>query len=81
MSTDTTPPESQDAADSHPEPQEDKCPACTEETSRPRDDADKESWVRCDACKTWYHWRCAGEGDLEAVGKWYVSSVRRSAGS
>ena len=35
--------------------------------------AEKESWVRCDACKTWFHWRCAGEGDLDAVGKWYVA--------
>ena len=31
----------------------------------------KEDWVRCDACKVWFHWRCAGEGgDLEVIDKW-----------
>lgn len=31
----------------------------------------KEDWVRCDACKVWFHWRCAGEGDdLETIDKW-----------
>lgn len=52
---------------------EDKCPACKDgSTTSDWNDADKESWVRCDACKKWFHWRCAGDGDLEAVGKWYV---------
>lgn len=58
---------------SEPQPQdEDRCPACKEETRLDWNDADKENWVRCDACKTWFHWRCVGEGDLEAIGKWYV---------
>jgi hypothetical protein len=52
--------------------EEDKCPACKEETRSDWNEEDKESWVRCDACKKWFHWRCAGEGDLEAIGKWYV---------
>lgn len=71
--TTETPPESVDQTDSQPaHKDEDKCPACTEETTQDWDAADKESWVRCDACKRWFHWRCAGEGDLETVGKWYA---------
>lgn len=51
---------------------DDRCPACsTDGTSENWAAADKESWVRCDACKTWFHWRCAGNGgDLDAVDKW-----------
>jgi F-box/leucine-rich repeat protein 10/11 len=49
---------------------DDTCPACDANES-PLNAAEKESWVRCDACKTWYHWTCAGDGgDLEAVDKW-----------
>ena len=73
-STDATPPMSQDAGatDSQPEPQsDDKCPACSDGTAQQeKDSGEKESWVRCDACKTWFHWRCAGDGDLDAIGKW-----------
>ena len=54
--------------------QDDKCPACKDqELDEALVGADKEQWVRCDACKIWFHWRCAGEGDLDAVDKWYVS--------
>ena len=68
-----TPPESQDVSDSRPaHKDEDRCPACTEKATENWNAADKESWVRCDACKKWFHWRCAGEGDLETVGKWYA---------
>jgi hypothetical protein len=50
--------------------QDDACPACKADES-PLNAAEKESWVRCDACKTWYHWVCAGNGDdIEAVDKW-----------
>ncbi|KAI0822678.1 Clavaminate synthase-like protein [Trametes gibbosa] len=57
--------------------EDDKCPACKD---NPIDGAvlgeqlaaDKEKWVRCDACKTWFHWRCVGQGgDLDAVDKWF----------
>ncbi|KAH8110283.1 Clavaminate synthase-like protein [Phellopilus nigrolimitatus] len=48
-----------------------RCPQC-------KDDADdgaaavKEDWVRCDACKVWFHWRCVGDGgDLEVLDKWF----------
>ena len=50
---------------------DDSCPACNADES-PLNAAQKESWVRCDACKIWYHWVCAGNGgDLEAIDKWY----------
>lgn len=50
---------------------DDKCPACQDEGEQNSDSADRESWVRCDACKNWFHWRCVGEqGDLENVDKW-----------
>lgn len=54
--------------------QDDRCPAC--QAGQPEDPpavAEKEQWVRCDACKTWFHWRCVGQGgDLDAVDKWYA---------
>ena len=50
----------------------DLCRACKVDAVNQVTDASKENWVRCDSCKTWYHWRCVGEGDdLETVGKWY----------
>ncbi|KAI0362800.1 Clavaminate synthase-like protein [Trametes cingulata] len=56
---------------------DDRCPACKDaqvkaEGESEQSAADKEKWVRCDACKTWFHWRCVGEGgDLDAVDKWF----------
>lgn len=53
--------------------QEDLCPACSVALTRDIKDEDSESWVRCDFCKTWYHWRCVGEnGQLETIDKWFV---------
>jgi hypothetical protein len=53
--------------------QEDLCPACSVSLPRRLKDEDSESWVRCDSCKTWYHWRCVGEdGQLETIDKWFV---------
>lgn len=50
--------------------EENRCPACLEASVK-EEVLGKESWVRCDACKKWFHWRCAGEGDdLETVDKW-----------
>lgn len=62
--------------------QDDKCPACKDaQGDTPLTVAEKEKWVRCDACKSWFHWRCVGEGgDLDAVDKWCVLlSKSRSA--
>ncbi|KAI0798128.1 JmjC domain-containing histone demethylation protein 1 [Abortiporus biennis] len=53
---------------------DDTCPACVDKVadqeSKP---TEPESWVRCDACKVWFHWRCAGnpEMDLDTIDKWY----------
>jgi hypothetical protein len=53
--------------------QEDLCPSCNVSLTRDLKDEDSESWVRCDFCKTWYHWRCVGEnGQLEVIDKWSV---------
>lgn len=53
--------------------QEDLCPSCNVSLTRDHKDEDSESWVRCDFCKTWYHWRCVGEnGQLETIDKWSV---------
>ena len=54
--------------------QEDLCPSCSVSLTRNQvKDDDSESWVRCDFCKTWYHWRCVGEnGQLETIDKWFV---------
>lgn len=61
-----------DASNSQSEHQDDdKCPAC-EDVGIQADKVEQESWVRCDACRTWFHWRCAGEGDLESIDKWCV---------
>ena len=50
---------------------EEKCPACQDEGQQISNSPDRESWVRCDACKSWFHWRCVGQqGDLETVDKW-----------
>ncbi|KAI0075787.1 Clavaminate synthase-like protein [Panus rudis PR-1116 ss-1] len=67
-------PSSQEASqetDAHMNEDKDKCPACPDMLKLEDDVVDKESWVRCDACKTWFHWRCAGKGDLEAIDKWF----------
>lgn len=46
------------------------CPSCTEATTALF--VEKEKWIMCDACKTWYHWRCAGnDEDLDVIDKWY----------
>jgi hypothetical protein len=68
VGTPAQPEEKNDLQESHT--QDETCPACNADES-PLNAAEKESWVRCDACKTWYHWVCAGNGDdLEVVDKW-----------
>lgn len=49
--------------------EEERCPACKEGES----DQNKDTWICCDACKTWYHWACAGNGgDSDQIDKWYT---------
>ncbi|KAF8906029.1 jumonji superfamily protein [Gymnopilus junonius] len=48
------------------------CPACTPVTKELMNGSRKENWIECDNCNTWYHWRCAGNGeDVENIAKWY----------
>ncbi|KAF8840982.1 Clavaminate synthase-like protein [Paxillus ammoniavirescens] len=55
--------------------EEDSCPACKALPASQFSAGSKESWIRCDACKTWYHWICAGDvGDVDAIDKWYCKS-------
>jgi len=47
------------------------CPACVHDQSSDLNFFEKERWVRCDACKVWYHWRCVGKGeDIDSIDKW-----------
>ena len=51
---------------------EERCPACKTGTTT-EVAGDKETWIQCDACKTWFHWDCAGNGgDAQQVDKWCV---------
>lgn len=74
-----TPPDSQGTTESQPTAPKDegKCPACQDQSMQDWKDSEKESWVRCDACKKWFHWRCAGEGELDVIDKWYACHMLR----
>ena len=53
---------------------EDTCPSCREDVQ-----GEKSNWIRCDACKTWFHWACVGNSsDLELINKWCVLDVNQS---
>jgi hypothetical protein len=59
--------------ESVPTTEEDTCPACKALPASQFSAGSKENWIRCDACKTWYHWICAGDGgDVDAIDKWQV---------
>ncbi|TFK42857.1 jumonji superfamily protein [Crucibulum laeve] len=48
------------------------CPACSSNVDQPSSAFEKEKWIRCDVCKTWYHWRCVENGeDVDTIDKWY----------
>jgi hypothetical protein len=52
--------------------EEDRCPACKGDAAEEFQGV-KESWIECDACKIWFHWRCAGNGgDMELINRWCV---------
>ncbi|KAG9318283.1 Clavaminate synthase-like protein [Chiua virens] len=56
--------------------EEDACPACKDLAVDVQSTVSKESWIRCDACKSWYHWVCAGNGeDVDAIDKWQVITI------
>ncbi|KAI0048251.1 Clavaminate synthase-like protein [Auriscalpium vulgare] len=52
----------------------DSCPSCRSDNET--HETDRDDWIRCDACRTWYHWRCAGDGDIAAVDKWFCTACR-----
>jgi F-box/leucine-rich repeat protein 10/11 len=52
---------------------EDVCPSCREGVQ-----GEKSDWIRCDACKVWFHWACAGNGgELELINKWCALEVNQ----
>ena len=52
--------------------EEERCPQCPELRDENAEKiTGKEQWIRCDACKTWFHWQCVTEGnDIEQIDKW-----------
>ncbi|KAF8644156.1 hypothetical protein AX16_008683 [Volvariella volvacea WC 439] len=49
------------------------CPACS--TSSEGKALDKQNWIRCDNCKKWFHWGCAGNGtNVEIIDQWFCST-------
>lgn len=57
--------------------EEDTCPDCKNQQDPNAEPSTKDNWIRCDACKTWYHWVCAGNGgDPDAIDKWQVCRVQ-----
>ncbi|KAH9483854.1 JmjC domain-containing histone demethylation protein 1 [Psilocybe cubensis] len=56
-----------------------RCPACTEETLGLINGSRRENWIECDNCNTWYHWRCAGNGeDVNNIAKWYCEACTKA---
>lgn len=54
----------------------DSCPFCSRSEVRLQE-GEKDTWIQCDKCKTWFHWRCIGQGDdYEALHKWYCQPCR-----
>ncbi|KAF9472602.1 JmjC domain-containing histone demethylation protein 1 [Pholiota conissans] len=65
-------PETTESAQHHGN--DESCPACTPETRERISGSRKESWIECDNCNTWYHWRCAGNDEnMENIAKWYCA--------
>ncbi|KAG8748693.1 JmjC domain-containing histone demethylation protein 1 [Ceratobasidium sp. 414] len=51
----------------------DRCAACRPDS--PLANKAKTVWAECEACGTWFHWDCVGEGgDINRVDKWYCKT-------
>lgn len=51
------------------DPSADECPAC----DAGKEVQDRDLWVLCDQCKTWYHWFCttsSADYELASIDKW-----------
>lgn len=49
----------------------DRCAACKPDSTV--SSKAKTVWAECEACGTWFHWDCVGEGgDINRVDKWWV---------
>lgn len=84
-----TPQRSQSAVSQDPEPElepeetpsaststKDSCPACADSAQDRQQIVNGDTWIRCDACKKWFHWVCVASPnqDHESVGRWSVLS-------
>ncbi|QRV86082.1 JmjC domain, hydroxylase [Ceratobasidium sp. AG-Ba] len=50
-----------------------RCAACKPDS--PVANKAKTVWAECEACGTWFHWDCVGEGgDISRVDKWYCKT-------
>ncbi|KAF5358557.1 hypothetical protein D9756_001773 [Leucocoprinus leucothites] len=72
MSRSISPEQQNSQEDPASQQRDETCPACIEGQTSDLNSFEKERWIRCDACKVWYHWRCVGKGeDIESIDKWY----------
>lgn len=76
MSRSNSPHQSQ-TQESSSQLRDETCPACVLGETESLNSFEKERWVRCDACRTWYHWRCVGQGeDIDSIDKWCADISR-----
>jgi hypothetical protein len=56
------------------ENEKDSCPACKDKPSTLSADSavEADTWIRCDNCKKWFHWKCVKipDRDHESVDRW-----------
>ncbi|EAU88440.2 JmjC domain-containing histone demethylation protein 1 [Coprinopsis cinerea okayama7 len=51
------------------------CPLCPDEKQERRRSSRREDWIQCEACNTWFHWKCTGDKtDLATIAKWFCKS-------
>jgi hypothetical protein len=62
----------QDAEPSSASTFKDSCPSCLNSEKRGQESSCRDTWIRCDSCKIWFHWECVAlQGqDHETVDRW-----------